>query len=79
MSDNIAAFHKFMHRNVMDLSMFWYVRGIRDALPSVSVSKAIEQYIKNTGRKIAPDSAETAFFRMQKEYFSYLKQESKDE
>ena len=69
----------FLYRNNAEMHMFWYVRGVRQVLPSVSVYKAIVLFVKDTGHAIIPASAEVTYHRINSEYIAFLKQQSKDE
>lgn len=66
--------HKIYKRKYEDLGMFFYVEGIRSAVPAVSIEQAILNYFKYLGiEDFNTESAMCTFNRMRKEFYESIR------
>lgn len=70
--------HPFVATKVLDNFMFGYVFGVRQFLPSVSIDKAIVQFMRAfdvSEDMMNPDSAKRQYIRMEHQFVKYLQKD----
>lgn len=71
---------KFLTRKSFDLCMFGYIRGVKKNMPTVSVSKIVEQFMNDFNLDpddFNTDSARVTYEQMNNEFMQMLKNEKR--